>query len=55
MKRYTKKDFLNYAEGFDYFEAEKNNLKKYTLQDWIEHFGFTHKCDEQGTEITKGE
>ena len=65
MKKYTKKLFLDYANGFDYSEDIKNSnvpyksdkeLKKdmkdnWSLKDFYEFYGFTHKDWESGQEI----
>jgi len=53
FKKYTKKDFLDYATGFDYtFDLEQNKIsdddykkqmKYWKLKDFQEWFGFIYK------------
>ena len=64
LKKYTKKMFLDYANGFDYNEdaklgnlgkyksdAEiKEDMKKWKLKDFREFYGFTHKDWNTGKE-----
>ena len=50
-KRYSKKDFLEYAEAFDYWDAEKNKLKKMKIDELRDFFLFTHKDNENGHEL----
>ena len=56
MKKYTKKDFLEYASAFDYqndidegnitgYKTDKeikDDMKKWKLKDFHTHFGFSH-------------
>ena len=56
-KKYTKKDFLDYASGFNYDLDEvtdkngnilsddniKQSMKSWSLKDFQEFYGFTHK------------
>ena len=66
MKKYTKKDFLEYADGFDYTEDAKGGylssyksdeeIKKdmkdnWTLKDFQKFYGFSHYDWESGHEI----
>tara|TARA_R100000742_G_C4174862_1_gene11913 strand:+ start:241 stop:456 length:216 start_codon:yes stop_codon:yes gene_type:complete len=65
LKKYTKKMFLDYANGFDYNEdaklgnlgkyksdAEiKEDMKKWKLKDFREFYGFTHKDWESGKQL----
>jgi len=64
MKKYTKKDFLDYAIGFDYtIDIEEGNIigyktdneikkdmKKWKLKDFQIHFGFKYKDKYTGKE-----
>lgn len=50
-KRYTKKDFLSYAQGFDYWDAQKDKFKKMKINELRDFFAFTHKDNENGREI----
>ena len=63
-KRYSKKDFLSYASGFDYqndieegnikgFKSDKeikDAMKKWKIEDFRDFYGFTHKDLHNGTE-----
>jgi len=63
-KRYSKKDFLEYAEGFNYqididegnitgFKSDdeiKQAMKKWKIEDFRDFYGFTHKDLHNGTE-----
>ena len=63
-KRYSKKDFLSYASGFDYqndieegnikgFKSDqeiKEAMKKWKIEDFRDFYGFTHKDLHNGTE-----
>lgn len=65
--KYTKKNFLDYAQAFDYELDEikdkngnilsdndiKKNMKSWTLKDFQEFYGFTHKNEWTGSEIKK--
>ena len=46
-KKYTKKDFLEYAQGFNYdLDSDddiKKDMKSWSLKDFQEFYGFTHK------------
>ena len=56
MKKYTKKDFLDYATAFNYYFDEvtdengnilsdddiKKSMKSWSLKDFQEFYGFTH-------------
>ena len=68
MKKYNKKDFLSFASGFDYSEdAEDGRLSDYksdkeikkdmknnwSLKEFQEFYGFTHRDDKTGQDITK--
>ena len=65
MIRYTKEDFLDYAEAFGdnnltydeisevRHEAWINYIKHWTLGELQEYFGFTHKNNVDGKEIYK--
>jgi len=46
-KKYTKKDFINYAKGFDYYKKVKN----FTLNQFRIFYDFTHKDKVNGYEI----
>ncbi len=64
MKKYSKKDFLDYAIGFDYtIDIEEGNItgyktdneikkdmKKWKLKDFQIHFGFKYKDEYTGKE-----
>ena len=64
FKRYSKKDFLSYASGFDYqndieegnitgFESDneiKQSMKKWKIEDFRNFYGFTHKDNHNGNE-----
>jgi len=51
-KKYSKKDFLSYAEAFYLdepgFDGDllKDNMKKWSLKELQQWFGFTHKEEE---------
>jgi len=49
LKRYTKKDFLNYAHRTD--TKFKKDLKKWLIDDFRDFYGFTHKNIETGEEL----
>ena len=61
MKKYTTKDFLSFASAFDYsddlgiVENEKlhKEMKNWNLKKFQEFYGFTHRNDETGQDITK--
>ena len=65
MIRYTKKDFLSYAEAFgdnqliydEIPEARHETWLRYishwSLEELQQHFGFTHKNNVDGKEIYK--
>ena len=46
-KKYTKKDFLEYSQGFNYdLDSDddiKKDMKSWSLKDFQEFYGFTHK------------
>ncbi len=64
MKKYTKKDFLEYASAFDYqndidegnitgYKTDKeikDDMKKWNLKDFHTHFGFSHFDEYSGDE-----
>ena len=65
MKKYTKKDFLEYASAFDYSEDAKNNnlggyksdeeikedMKSWSLEKFHDFYDFTHYDWESGKQI----
>ena len=51
MKKYTKKLFLDYASAFDYYDEMKETMQSWSLKDFQEFYGFTHKDWESGQEI----
>ena len=48
-KKYTKKDFLDFASGFDYFKTDEKKFKKMTLKQFRDFYNFTHKDEKEGT------
>ena len=50
-KKYTKKDFLKFASGFDYFKTDKKKFKKMTLKQFRDFYNFTHKDQKEGKEL----
>ena len=64
-KRYSKKDFLSYASGFDYqididegnitgFKSDdeiKQSMKKWKINEFRDFYGFTHKNNNSGYEL----
>jgi formamidopyrimidine-DNA glycosylase len=50
-KKYTKKDFLEFASGFDYFKTDEDKFKKMTLKEFRDFYNFTHRNEEQGLEL----
>jgi len=62
--KYTKADFLSYADGFDYttdikegcvkgYKSDveiKKDMKTWELKDFQDFYGFTHKCNYSGGE-----
>tara|TARA_R110000824_G_scaffold152093_1_gene323174 strand:- start:473 stop:682 length:210 start_codon:yes stop_codon:yes gene_type:complete len=61
MKKYEIRDFLSFASAFDYsddlgiVENEKlhKEMKNWNLKKFQTFYGFTHKDDKTGKEITK--
>jgi hypothetical protein len=65
MKRYSKKDFLDYASAFNYqtdieegnftgykSDAEfKKEMKKWKIEQFRDFYGFTHKDPINGREV----
>jgi hypothetical protein len=51
MKKYTKKLFLDYASAFDYYDKMKETMQAWSLKDFHEFYGFTHKDWRSGEEI----
>jgi hypothetical protein len=54
-KKYTKKDFFSFVKGFDKFLRERRKtMKSWTLEDFQEYFGFSHReIDKNGEETGK--
>jgi len=46
MKKYTKKDFLDYATAFDYTDDYKKQMKSWSLKDFQEFYGFSYNKDD---------
>jgi len=61
MKKYEIKDFLSFASAFDYsddlgiVENEKlhKEMKNWNLKKFQEFYGFTHRDNKTGEDITK--
>lgn len=49
--KYTKKDFLEYASGFDYWNSKKEDMKKWKIKQFRDFYNFTHKDKQTGEEF----
>ena len=48
LKKYTKKDFLSFAIGFDYSDYFHKDMKGWNLEKFQEFYGLSHIDDENG-------
>jgi hypothetical protein len=51
LRKYTKKMFLDYASAFDYYDEMKETMKSWSLKQFHNFYGFTHKDWESGQEV----
>jgi len=49
--KYTKKDFLDYASGFDYWSNKGEAMKKWKIKEFRDFYNFTHKDKQTGEEF----